>query len=395
MSPADSTITGNDMLGRPVAVAISDGRVESVRPARAAAAPPDLWVFPGFVDIQVNGFGGHDLNAAHPAPEAVAAITRALWRHGVSRFCPTICTAPHEQMAAALRAVAQACDEADWVARGVAGVHVEGPYISAEDGPRGAHPLAYVRTPDWTEFETFQEAAGGRIRVVTLAPERPGAIEFIERLSRAGVVPAIGHTAARPEDIRAAVLAGARLSTHLGNGAHATLPRHPNYLWTQLAEDGLCASLIVDGHHLPPEVVRVFARAKGARRCVLISDAVWLADEPPGQYEFLGSAVELTADGKVRLGGTGYLAGSVLNLATAVANVVRFAGLGVPDAVAMATRQPAMLLGRPDLGSLVPGCRGDVVVARWSPGAGPLRVIQTVVDGRTVYREGAGATESP
>jgi N-acetylglucosamine-6-phosphate deacetylase len=298
-------------------------------------------------------------------------------------------------MAAALRAVARACDEADWIERAIAGIHVEGPYISAEDGPRGAHPRDHVRAPDWGEFEAFQEAAGGRIRVVTLAPERPAALAFIERLSRTGVVAAIGHTAATPQDIRAAVLAGARLSTHLGNGAHATLPRHPNYIWAQLAEDALWASLIVDGHHLPPEVVKVFTRAKGPARCVLVSDAVWLADQPPGRYEFLGSAVEFTAGGKIRLGDSGYLAGSSLNLAAAVANLVRFTGVGVPDAVAAASRHPAILLGRPDLGSLAPGSWADAVLARWSPGEGPLRVVETLAAGTTVYREEASASESP
>ncbi|HLW49201.1 MAG TPA: amidohydrolase family protein [bacterium] len=394
MSAPDFAITGNDMFGRPVAVAISDGRIASVRSAGPSSVPRDLWIFPGLIDIQVNGFGGHDLNAAQPTPDAVAGVTRALWRHGVTRFCPTICTAAHEQMMAALRATARACDEEEWVGRAVAGIHVEGPYISPEDGPRGAHPADHVRAPDWREFEAFQEAAGGRIRVVTLAPERPGALEFIERLSRAGIVPAIGHTAAAREDIRAAVLAGARLSTHLGNGAHATLPRHPNYIWAQLAEDGLWASLIVDGHHLPPDVVKVFTRAKGAGRCLLISDAVWLADQPPGRYHFLGSGVDLTPDGKVRLGSSGYLAGSVLDLAAAVANIVRFAGLGVPDAVAMAARHPARLLGRTDLGALVPGNRADVVLVRWSPGDGALRVVQTVVDGTIVYRGGGDVTES-
>jgi N-acetylglucosamine-6-phosphate deacetylase len=393
MTAVDVEVTGKDMFGRPVSVAVAGGRIDTVRPA--GSAPRDVWVLPGFIDIQVNGFAGHDLNAAQPAPETVAAVARALWRHGVTRFCPTICTAAHEQMVAALRAVAHACEEMEWVDRAVAGIHVEGPYISPEDGPRGAHPREHVRPPDWSEFQVFQEAAGGRIRLFTLAPEQPGGVDFIQRLSRAGIVPAIGHTGAAPGDIRAAVLAGARLSTHLGNGAHAVLPRHPNYVWAQLAEDALWASLIVDGHHLPPDVVKVLVRAKGPSRCVLISDAVWLADQPPGRYQFLGGAVELTADGKVRLGTTGYLAGSVLHLAAAVANVVRFAGLSVADAVAMAAEHPATLLGRADLGSLVPGSRADLVLVRWSPGEETLRVVQTIVDGTIVYREGEVASGSP
>ncbi|HYM90208.1 MAG TPA: amidohydrolase family protein [bacterium] len=289
-------------------------------------------------------------------------------------------------MLAALRAIARACDEADWIERAIIGIHVEGPYISPEDGPRGAHPKVHVRPPDWDEVQRFQEAAGGRIRLLTLAPELPGAIDLIERLARAGIVPAIGHTNATRADIVAAASAGARLSTHLGNGSHAMIPRHHNYIWEQLAADSLWASLIVDGHHLPPSVVKVFIRAKGMGRCILVSDAVSLAGEAPGAYTFLGGSVELTADRKIRLAGTEYLAGSALDLATAVGNVTAFAGVSLEDAVSMASRQPALLLGRTDLGTLTPGRAADIVLARWSPGGTTFDVVQTIVGGETVYR---------
>jgi N-acetylglucosamine-6-phosphate deacetylase len=288
-------------------------------------------------------------------------------------------------MTASLRAIARACDEIGWVDRAVAGVHVEGPYISPEDGPRGAHPKEHVRAPDWAEIEAFQEAAGGRVRVLTLAPEWPGALEVIERLAREGVVPAIGHTNAPRAALQAAVSAGARLSTHLGNGAHALLPRHPNYIWDQLAADALWASFIADGHHLPPAVVKVFVRAKGAHRCVLVSDAIWLAGQPPGTYQFLGGSVELTPTRKVQLTGTPYLAGSALDLLTAVDNTTRFAGVGLADAVAMASRQPAALLGRGDLGGLAPGQCADIVVARRSAVEGRLEAVQTIVGGDIVW----------
>lgn len=379
------SVSGRTVFGAPVTVTVSGGVIESVRPSHAAEAAPNLWVVPGFVDLQVNGFAGHDLNGERATPETVAAVVRALRPRGVTRFCPTICTAGRDQMIAALRTVARACDEMEWVNRAVVGIHVEGPYISPEDGPRGAHPRDYVRAPDWEEVRAFQEAAGGRIRLFTLAPECPGAIDLIERLSRSGVVPAIGHTNATREDIVAAIAAGARLSTHLGNGAHAMLPRHPNYIWEQLAADALSASFIVDGHHLPPSVVKTFVRAKGIDRCVLVSDAIWLAGRPPGTYQFLTGPVELTADGAVRMAGTRYLAGSVLDLSTAVANVIRFAGIGLADAVGMASRHPAMLLDRPDLGSLVPGGCADILLVRWPSADGRLDVVQTVAGGEVVY----------
>jgi len=380
------TVTGKDVFGQPVTVAVCGARIHSVRAADPAGpAPRDLWVLPGLIDLQVNGFGGHDLNGAHVTPEDVAGVVRALWPYGVTRCCPTIGTASHEQMTASLRAIAQACDEGAWVDQAVVGVHVEGPYISPEDGPRGAHPKEHVRAPDWAEVQAFQEAAGGRIRVLTLAPEWPGALELIERLSRAGIVPAIGHTNAPRAALLAAISAGARLSTHLGNGAHALLPRHPNYIWEQLAADALWASLIVDGHHLPPAVVKVFVRAKGPHRCVLVSDAVWLAGQPPGTYQSLGGSVELTPDRKVQLIGTQYLAGSALDLLTAVGNAMHFAGIGLAEAVDMASRQPATLLGRADLGSLAPGSCADIVLARWPGDDGHLEVVQTIAAGEIVY----------
>src|SRR5205807_1149747 len=162
--------------------------------------------------------------------------------------------------------------------------HLEGPYISAEDGPRGAHPLAQVRPPDLGEFQRIQEAADGNIRLVTLAPELPGALAFIDKLTAAGVVVAIGHTAASPATIRDAVSAGARLSTHLGNGSHAMLPRHDNYLWEQLAADELWASIICDGHHLPAAVMRCILRVKTPARTILTCDAGSLAGLPSGRY---------------------------------------------------------------------------------------------------------------
>ena len=379
-------VTGRDVSGSPVAVTVAGPSIESVRaPRPGEAAPGDLWVLPGLVDLQVNGFAGFDLNGAGVTPDAVAEVVRALWTRGVTHVCPTICTAGHRQMAAALRAVARACDEMTWVNRAVLGIHVEGPYISPEDGPRGAHPKDFVRLPDWAEVEAFQDAAGGRIRLFTLAPELPGAIDLIERLSRAGIVPAIGHTNAAGPDIRAAVEAGARLSTHLGNGAHAVLPRHPNYIWEQLAADALSASLIVDGHHLPPSVVKVFLRAKGIHRCMLVSDAVWLAGQAPGTYQFLGGRVELDAEGAVRVAGTQYLAGSALDLAAAVANVIQFTGIELADAVGMASRQPAMLLGRTDVGSLAPGSCAGIVLARWPSRDGRLEIVQTIAGGDVVY----------
>jgi N-acetylglucosamine-6-phosphate deacetylase len=287
-------------------------------------------------------------------------------------------------MARSLRAIASACRDDPRVARAVVGVHVEGPYISPEDGPRGAHPCAHIRPPDWEEFVEFQGSADGRIRLLTLSPEWPDAPAFIHRVASSGVAVAVGHTAATSEQIQEAVRAGARLSTHLGNGSHAVLPRHPNYLWDQLAADELAASIIVDGHHLPPAVVKTFIRAKGIERTILISDAVALAGMPAGDYDWLGLKVTLSPEGRVSLTGTPYLAGSALDLASALPRVMRDAGIGLADAVTMAAANPARLLGT-DPGALAEGGRGDLVVLRLASGADRVEVVRTVVGGETVW----------
>jgi N-acetylglucosamine-6-phosphate deacetylase len=268
----------------------------------------------------------------------------------------------------------------------VLGIHLEGPYISPVDGPRGAHSLADVRSPDWEEFLALQEAAEGRIRIVTLAPELPDAIPFIEKLAAEGVVVALGHTGADSGEIAAAVAAGARLSTHLGNGAHALLPRHPNYLWDQLACDELWASIIPDGHHLPAAVVKTIVRTKGVGRILLVSDAVHLAGLVPGEYNFLGHPVELTDKGRVQLRGTPYLAGSALHLVEGLGKVIAFAGVSLEEAVQMATQNPRRLLGiRAEGHGLLPGSPADLLLLSGDPDTGNLSLVLTVVGGGVAY----------
>ncbi|NLW50680.1 MAG: amidohydrolase family protein [Candidatus Brocadiaceae bacterium] len=345
---------------------------------------------PALLDVQVNGFAGHDFNRPDAGPEEAAAVVRALGSAGVALCCPTVVTASFDHMAACLRAVNAACaDEA--VAAAIPAVHVEGPCISPDEGPRGAHPQDHVRPPEWDEFRRLQDASGGRIGIVTLAPELPGATAFIERLSEAGIVPAIGHTNASPADVDRAVEAGARLSTHLGNGSHALLPRHENYIWRQMAEDRLWASVIPDGHHLPGYVLKCMIRGKQVARTILVSDAVNIAGLPAGEYEFAGRPVVLTPAGKIQLKGTPFLAGSSLELARGVANAVRLGEVSLAEAVRMATLNPARLLGIDDrYGSIEPGKDADLLLFRWDEAAARIEVVRTILQGRTVFEQGNG-----
>lgn len=342
-----------------------------------------LWIADGFVDHQVNGFAGYDVQKAHT--DHIVNLTKALWKTGVVAYCPTVITNDKAGILEAIRAIVLACEQDALINFSIPAIHVEGPFISPIDGPRGAHNKHFVRPPDWDEFLRWQEAAEGRIGIVTLSPEWPEAFPFIEKLRKEGVIAAIGHTSARPEQIRAAVQAGAKLSTHLGNGAHVVLPRHPNYIWEQLAQDDLMAGLIVDGHHLAPSVVKTMIRAKGLSRVALTTDAVAMAGLPPGRYTLNGIPVEMKSNGRIEVvDGDGVLAGSVLDMPTAIANTMRFAHVSLAEAVQLATTQPARLLGLHNV-NLRLGQPATMTTFRISKTDGSLRIRSTYVDGERVY----------
>jgi N-acetylglucosamine-6-phosphate deacetylase len=374
--------------GGALQITIRDGVVAEIR--RRDAGPDDAWISPGWIDLQMNGYDGHDPNAADVSAETVAAMVRSVWRTGVAAVAVTICTESEARMIQSLRMVDEACRADPLVAAAIVGIHVEGPHIAREDGPRGAHPLQFVRPPVIAEYRRWQEAAGGRIRIVTVSPEYDEAIAYIEAIVADGVVASIGHSAATSAQIRSAVDAGARWSTHLGNGAHALMPRHPNYIWDQLTEDRLSAGFIFDGQHLPPSVMKPFVRAKGVERTILVSDAVSFAGLPPGTYElFSGAAVELTPEGRLQLQGTPYLAGAVAPLSVCVANAVRHAGVTLGEAVRMVTANPARLIDlstRDGWASVRVGSAANLTVFRQAAGSLDIEIVQTIVAGHEVYR---------
>jgi N-acetylglucosamine-6-phosphate deacetylase len=366
--------------GEAIEVAFGD-TIESIGPS--PAAPADLFLAPGFIDIQVNGFAGVDYNDPAAPHEEIARSLRALFATGVTRLYPTVITGPPADMEAALRNLSRAKDA---LAEGGAmdGFHVEGPHICPEDGARGAHPRQWVRPPDLDEFQRWQDATAGRIRIVTLSPEWPGAPRYIERIVAGGVVAAVGHMQADRTQIADAVSAGATLSTHLGNGAHAVLRRHPNYIWDQLAEDRLMADFIVDGIHLDASFLKVALRAKTLERAVLVTDASTPAGARPGRYRLGEQDVELTPEGRVVLAGTDRLAGSALRMDRGVDNLMRLAGLSLRDAIRMATTNAAKAGAVPGRGrGLVPGDRGDVIQFRLNPG---VEIVRTYISGRVAFQ---------
>ena len=294
---------------------------------------------PAFVDLQVNGFAGVDYNAEGVSSEQIAASFDAMQRTGVGLCLPTIITSTNEHFRACARRVLATRHPI------VAGLHMEGPYISPLDGFRGAHPRECVVDARVDDYRRRQDDAEGRIRLLTLAPESPGALDVIAAAVADGVCVAIGHSNATTSQIADAVSAGATLSTHLGNGCPAQLPRHPNVIWDQLASDDLHASLIVDGHHLPPATVRVMVRAKTPARCLLVTDAMMAAGAAPGRYRLGDLEVIADPSGRVAAPGSATLAGSSLTLPSAVANAYRWAALELEVAWAMASTQPGAYIG--------------------------------------------------
>jgi N-acetylglucosamine-6-phosphate deacetylase len=260
------------------------------------------WIAPGFIDLQVNGFGGVDYDQPDLQHADLGSSIRSLYATGITRFFPTVITGSPTHMLRVLQNLAAAKRSLpEGVA--IAGFHVEGPHISRDEGPVGAHPREWVRPPDLEEYHRWQDATDNQVRMVTITPEWPGASRYIERITAEGVVAAIGHTNATDREITEAVAAGATVSTHLGNGCHKVLPRHPNCIWAQLAEDRLMASFIVDGVHLPPSYVKAAMRAKGIERSLLVTDASAPAGAEPGVYTVGEQKVELTPDNRVLLAG--------------------------------------------------------------------------------------------
>ncbi len=378
-------------MKKPVDIHVRDGVVQ--RMGAPGQTPPDFGseeahIGPPLFDIQVNGVAGIDLQGAGVKPEDYVRVTECLARWGVMYWVPTLVTGPAAEMEHGCRVFAEAMRDRR-VARAVPGLHLEGPHISPEDGPRGAHPKAHVRKASVREFNRMRKAAENQILYVTVAPECPGAAPFIRAAVREGVLVALGHHNASARQIAKAADAGARLCTHLGNGAASMIHRHHNPIWPQLAEDRFYASFIADLHHLPEPVLKACVRAKGFDKTVLTSDCIALAGLKPGKYKFAGSDVELRRDGKVCLLGTDLLAGSAHMLLQGVVNAWRATDLTLQDACACASAVPGRLFGVRMPPALKKGRRMNAVVfeVEWYERRSEPRVSAVFFRGERVFPE--------
>ncbi len=367
--------------GEPIEIEF-ESAIRNVDPVLDNAGDSQTLVAPGFIDLQVNGFAGVDFNSPTAPHDEIQRAIVAAFSTGVTRFYPTVITGDPDEMLAALRNLA-AARESLTDGHAMEAFHVEGPHISPEDGPRGAHPREWVRPPDFAEFQRLQDAAQGHVRLITISPHWPGAPRYIEQITELGVVASIGHTRATPQQIRDAITAGATMSTHIGNGA-GSATRTEDFIACQLAEPRLAASFIVDYHHLPDEFLHRALAAKGAERSILVTDAAAPALCAPGPYMLGGVAVELRDDDRVTLRGGDRLAGSSLRMDRAIGNVMARAGVNLAHAVTMATTNPARVGRVPGrLRGLQPGSRADLV--RFRMDAGRVEILETWLSGKRVF----------
>jgi N-acetylglucosamine-6-phosphate deacetylase len=369
----------------PVNIIVENGKVIQIEPYQKGSScdwgGTDLYLCPGFFDPQVNGFAGVDFNSPRLTPEGLHQAARSLASTGVTRFLPTLITSSQEGMVYQLKIIGEALRNDPLLQKMCLGIHLEGPYISPEDGPRGVHLRKFVRLPRWEELEKFQEVCEGRIRCVTLAPEVKGAIPFIEKATAHGMVIGIGHTNASEEVIEEAVQAGARLSFHLGNAPSALIPRYQNLIQKQLAMDPLMASIITDGIHLPHDVVKNYVLAKGLDRIVLTTDSMAAAGASPGRYTLGDLEVEVGPDRTARLVGTSRLAGSTLTMDRAITNVIRFAGIDLTSAIHMAAKNAQKLF--PEVrGEILSGHSADLVLFEYPE---ELVVRSTWIEGEKIF----------
>lgn len=299
-----------------------------------------------WVDLQINGYGGVDFNAPGLTVEKVESVTERLEADGTCGYLPTIVTGNPETTIETLRVIAAARKKSARCERNVLGVHLEGPFISAEPGAVGTHPIEWVAKPSMDLFGRFQDACGGLVRLVTVAAEIPGMPEFVKQLSAQGVVVSLGHQmAASPDDIRPCIDAGAKAFTHLGNGIPNMIPRHNNIIFTALAEDRASVMFIPDGHHLPDTMLKVYTRAVPLKRLIAVSDAQYPAGMPPGEYDVCGAHARLEPNGLLWNPSRNCLVGATTPMAAMMRLLQDRIGLSSDECIAIGRDNPRSLIG--------------------------------------------------
>ncbi len=350
----------------------SDGSIAQVSPL-VGSSTNDAVVTPGLFDIQVNGFAGVDFNVPGLTADGMDRALAAMLTTGVTRCLPTLITNGRDQLIALLRALDAAVVDSTLGPLMVPGYHIEGPFLSPEDGYSGAHPESQMQRASLDLVQDLQDVATRPIMMMTVAPEVGGVLDLIPALVARGIACALGHTAASRDEVDRAIAAGATVSTHLGNGLPHLLNKNDNTFLTQLGRDQLMASFIADGIHIASDVLQSWLRAKTVGRSIIITDATAAARAPADTNTFtLGvGTIERHDDGSVRLPGSNYLAGSAAGMDEMVRNVMRWYGLNMADVLRLARSNPLRAVGQP-IADIAPGDPVDFV--EWVSRDGELYV---------------------
>ncbi|MCD6346544.1 MAG: amidohydrolase family protein [Bacteroidales bacterium] len=367
--------------GEPITILVEKGLIAAIKPC---TTKPGYFIAPGLIDNQVNGYAGVGFTQPGLRVPDIRQVIKALHSLGVTTFLPTLITASKNLLLQNLAVINEACSD-PLISGSIAGIHLEGPFISNEDGFRGAHNSEYVRLPDQREFEKLYKTSGKRICHLTLAPELDGAIDLIRLCRSMGVTVGMAHHNARAEQINAAVEAGAGLAVHLGNGLANMLERHKNPIWAQLANDNLIISMIADGFHLTPEEMKTYYKVKGVEKTILTSDCTDLAGLPPGDYFWDGKNVKLEPEGVIRYPAQNVLAGAASPLIRDLAIMTQTVGCSLSDSILMATRNPARFHNLDDRGELIVGKRADFIT--YSLKNNSIHLQNTVKDGKLMFSE--------
>jgi N-acetylglucosamine-6-phosphate deacetylase len=383
-NPGCGKITGvHYETGRHIQIEFEEGVISSIKETGIAGDQEGkLFIAPGMIDNQVNGYHGINFADENFTTERLKFAAKAIFADGVTSFLPTLVTNGHEELKRNFRILSDSLKD-EVLKKCIPGFHLEGPYLSKEPGFYGCHPVEFLRDPSVEEFIEYQEIAGGRIIEVTISPELKGAMDLIKYCTGNGVAVALGHTNADTSQVNEAVRLGARLSTHLGNGCANVINRHRNPLWPQLANDLLTPSVIADGHHLLPEELIVFYKVKGPDNLILTSDVNHLIGMPPGDYTYMGSHVIMTGEGLVKNPVLNCLAGASLPLKRGVENMMRFTGCSLSQAMNLAGRNVARIYGLSDRGTLTEGKRADIILFKLEDNQ--VRIMRTLLSGEVVW----------
>ncbi len=338
--------TASKVWLNPVITIDDDGRIVAIE--SAPSSDTDTILTPTFLDIHIHGAVNHDVMEA--TPEALAAVSHFLASKGVSHFLPTTVTAAIDPTLRALDGIAFTIEATHHAGAIPLGIHLEGPFVSHIK--RGVHPPEHILPPDIALFDRLQQAARGHIKLLTIAPEIPGALALIHHVTLQGVKVSLGHSNATAAETRAAIVAGAASATHTFNAMRALDHREPGILGVVLDDEDLFAEIIADGIHVAPELIRLFLKAKGLNKAILITDGMSATGMPDGTYMLGGFKVEV-ANGRCLANGV--LAGSVLTLDRAVANFARYTGTPFAEVTRLASHNPAAMLGLEVQLALTPG----------------------------------------